>query len=109
MWPTKAPLHSAELFEDAKNGASAGVIASPELDFTKVMENKQAVVNRLVGGVKTLLKANGVKVIDGEASFVDKTTVKAVTKDGEQEIKSDKYIIAVGSVPGSAPALKAEP
>ena len=82
--PTKALLHSAELFEDAKNGASAGVIASPELDFTKVMENKQAVVNRLVGGVKTLLKANGVKVIDGEASFVDKTTVKAVTKDGEQ-------------------------
>ena len=101
--PTKALLHSAELFEDAKNGASAGVIASPELDFTKVMENKQAVVNRLVGGVKTLLKANGVKVIDGEASFVDKTTVKAVTKDGEQEIKSDKYIIAVGSVPAAVP------
>ena len=101
--PTKALLHSAEIYEEAKNGESAGVIAEPKLDFTKVMENKGAVVDRLVGGVKTLLRANGVKVIEGEASFVDKTKVKVVTKDGEQEVTSDKFIIAVGSVPAVVP------
>ncbi len=101
--PTKALLHSAEIYEEAKNGESAGVIAEPKLDFTKVMENKGAVVDRLVGGVKTLLKANGVKVIEGEASFIDKTKVKVVTKDGEQEVTSDKFIIAVGSVPAVVP------
>lgn len=101
--PTKALLHSAEIYEEAKNGESAGVIAEPKLDFAKVMENKGAVVDRLVGGVKTLLKANGVKVIDGEASFIDKTKVKVVTKDGEQEVTSDKFIIAVGSVPAVVP------
>lgn len=101
--PTKALLHSAEIYEEAKNGESAGVIAEPKLDFAKVMENKGAVVDRLVGGVKTLLKANGVKVIEGEASFIDKTKVKVVTKDGEQEVTSDKFIIAVGSVPAVVP------
>ena len=101
--PTKALLHSAEIYEEAKNGESAGVIAEPKLDFAKVMENKGAVVDRLVGGVKTLLKANGVKVIEGEASFIDKTKAKVVTKDGEQEVTSDKFIIAVGSVPAVVP------
>ena len=48
--PTKALLHSAEIYEEAKNGESAGVIAEPKLDFAKVMENKGAVVDRLVGG-----------------------------------------------------------
>ena len=68
--PTKALLHSAEIFEEAKNGASAGVIASPQLDFSKVMENKEAVVSRLVGGVNSLLKANGVKVIEVWEAFL---------------------------------------
>lgn len=67
------------------------------------MENKEAVVSRLVGGVNSLLKANGVKVIEGEASFVDKTTLSVKTKDGGQEVKADKYIIAAGSVPAVVP------
>ena len=52
VYPQRRSFTARSFFEDAKNGASAGVIASPELDFTKVMENKQAVVNRLVGGGK---------------------------------------------------------
>lgn len=101
--PTKALLHSAEVFEEAKNGENIGVISKPKLDFSKVMDNKKAVVSRLVGGVNALLKANGVKVINGEGSFVDKKTIKVLTGSGEQEITSDKYIIAVGSVPAAVP------
>ncbi|MEA4971907.1 MAG: dihydrolipoyl dehydrogenase [Candidatus Metalachnospira sp.] len=101
--PTKALLHSAEVFEEAKNGEKLGVIAKPELDFDKVMDNKKAVVSRLVGGINTLLQANGVKVIDGEGSFVDKKTLKVRTENGEQDITSDKYIIAVGSIPTVVP------
>lgn len=101
--PTKALLHSAEVFEEAKNGEKVGVIAKPELDFDKVMDNKRAVVSRLVGGIHTLLKANGVKVIDGEASFTDKKTLKVRTESEEQSITSDKYIIAVGSIPTVVP------
>lgn len=101
--PTKALLHSAEVYEDAKNGSELGVLADPVLDFSKVMEHKKNVVNRLVSGIYTLLKANGVKVIEGEASFVDKSSIKIKTKDGEKENVSDKYIIAAGSVPSRVP------
>lgn len=101
--PTKALLHSAEVLEEAKKGAGIGVIAEPKLDFVKVMENKNAVVNRLVNGVKGLLSNNDIKVIDGEASFKDKTTLVIKTADGEQEFKADKYIIAAGSVPAVVP------
>ena len=97
--PTKALLHSAEVLEEAKNGAGIGVIAEPKLDFVKVMENKNALVN----GVKGLLSNNDIKVIDGEASFKDKTTLVIKTADGEQEFKADKYIIAAGSVPAVVP------
>ncbi|MCD8036450.1 MAG: dihydrolipoyl dehydrogenase [Clostridiales bacterium] len=101
--PTKALLHSAEVFSESKNGAEIGVIAKPSLDFAKVMENKNKVVGRLVGGVQALLKSNGVKVISGEGCFVDKETVIAKTADGETEIKADKYIIAAGSLSSSVP------
>jgi len=101
--PTKALLHSAEVFEEAKNGEKIGVIAKPELDFGKVMNNKKAVVSRLVGGIHTLLKANGVSVIDGEGSFIDKKTLKVKTQSGDKEITSDKFIIAVGSIPAAVP------
>ena len=101
--PTKALLHSAEVYENAKNGADIGIIAQPVLDFTKVMERKNAVVKRLVDGIHALLKDNGVNIIEGEGSFADRTTVKVKTADGERELVSDKYIIATGSVPSTVP------
>ncbi len=101
--PTKALLHSAEVFDEAKNGAKIGVMAEPTLDFGIVMENKQAVINRLVGGVQSLLKANGVKTIDGEGYFADRETVIVNTAEGERKIKADKYIIAAGSLPAAVP------
>ncbi|MDL2218543.1 FAD-dependent oxidoreductase, partial [Christensenellaceae bacterium OttesenSCG-928-M15] len=38
--PTKALLHSAALYESAKNGASAGILAEPTVDFLKVQAHK---------------------------------------------------------------------
>ena len=40
--PTKAVLHSADVFDDAKHGASIGVKANPELDMDAVRKFKMA-------------------------------------------------------------------
>lgn len=102
--PTKALLHSAELYEEAIEGANYGIIASDvKVDFTKVQERKKAITKQLVTGVKGLLAANKVKVINGEASFISKDTVEVKTSNGTEIIKSDKYIIATGSVPAKPP------
>lgn len=102
--PTKALLHSAELYEEAKEGAKYGVIASDvKVDFTKVQERKKAVTKQLVSGVKGLLAANKVKVVNGEASFVNKDTIEVKTEKGTETIKAGKFIIATGSIPAKPP------
>ncbi len=102
--PTKSLLHSAELYEEAMGGAEYGIIASDvKVDFKKVQERKKAVTKQLVTGVKGLLAANKVKVVTGEASFVGKDTIEVKTEKGTEKIKSDKFIIATGSVPAKPP------
>jgi dihydrolipoamide dehydrogenase len=51
------------------------------------------VVQKLVGGVKALLRGNKVAVVKGAASFVDAHTVMA----GDTKITSEYFIIATGS------------
>jgi dihydrolipoamide dehydrogenase len=104
--PTKSLLHSAELYEEAKEAAKYGVIINDiKIDFTKVQERKSAVTKQLVNGVKGLLAANKVKVVTGEASFVSKDKVEVKTENKSEIIKADKFIIATGSVPAKPPIL----
>ncbi len=101
--PTKSLLHSATLYEDAKHGASCGIIADVRLDFKKTQEHKQSIVKQLVGGVRGLLSANKIQVIAGTAAFASKTELKVKTASGEQSVKFDKAIIAAGSEPAIPP------
>jgi len=102
--PTKSLLHTAELYEEAVNGASYGVIADVKLDFVKAQERKAAVTNQLVSGVEGLLAINKVKVISGEASFTGKDSIEVkLTNGGTETIKADRFIIATGSVPAMPP------
>jgi len=96
--PTKALLHTAEIYEQVKNGADYGVIAEAKLDYIKAQQKKKAIIETMVKGVKSLLVSNKVKIIFGEASFIDKNTLKVVS-DKEESITYDKIIIASGSIP----------
>lgn len=103
--PTKALIHSADLFyeiskEAAKNGI---VVEGVSVDFDAVQAKKAAVVKQLVNGVGSLMKAYGVTVLKGTASFKDASTLKVTGEDGEQEVAFDKAIIATGSVPSRVP------
>jgi len=102
--PTKALLHTAEVYDAAVHGSDCGVIANVKLDFAKAQQRKTAVVNQLVSGVKGLLSVNKVKVISGLASFVSKDAIQVKTASGSTEtIKADKFIIATGSIPVMPP------
>ncbi len=101
--PTKALLHTATLYDEAKNGASCGVMATVKLDFAKAQAHKDAIVKQLVGGVKGLMMANKVKVISGEASFATKKNLSVKTASGTETITFDKVVIATGSAPAKPP------
>lgn len=98
--PTKAFCHDAELVE-----------AGQPLDFAKVFERKQEIVEQLRSGVELLMKQPGITFVHGHAHFIDGQTVEVVstkmpTADDEgwgepetivQQYEADNIIIATGS------------
>jgi dihydrolipoamide dehydrogenase len=77
--PTKAMLRSAEVLETMRHGAELGVLAdNVRLDYPAVVTRKARVVKTLTDGVASLLKANGVTVVNGHARFTGPRTVEVV-------------------------------
>ncbi|MBL7223758.1 MAG: FAD-dependent oxidoreductase, partial [Candidatus Brocadiae bacterium] len=99
--PTKALAHSADVFEEAKEGEKIGVcVGDLTLDFGKMMAAKDAVVRKLSGGVGFLLKRAKVTVFAGEGRLVDrKTIVVTLNEGGEETLEAEKIILATGSEP----------
>ena len=97
--PTKALLHTSELYRMVKHGERIGLKGeSVTLDWPALLNRKQSVVRRLVGGVGGLLKANGVAVHKGVGEVAGVGTVK-VHGDKEEVLTADVIIVASGSVP----------
>jgi len=102
--PTKALVRSAEVYETTRRAAEFGVTTGEvELDWETVMSRKAAVVERLVGGVKYLLKGNGVDLYEGWARMLGPKEIE-VTVGGETErLEAKNVIIATGSDPAMPP------
>lgn len=93
--PTKALLHTAELFHTVKESAAIGLLAdSVRVDWDILQKHKASVVNRLVRGVEGLLKANKVVIHKGVAKLSGSHTVQI---EGGDSITSDIIILAPGS------------
>src|SRR5699024_10315274 len=77
----KGLLFGSIRFHNAQHSEDMGVIAEKvALNFDKVQEFKNGVVNKLTGGVAGLLKGNKVEVVKGEAYFVDENNLKVMTE-----------------------------
>ncbi|AAT28066.1 dihydrolipoyl dehydrogenase [[Mycoplasma] mobile] len=94
--PTKALLKSTEVFEQLSHASDYGLdidVSKLKMNWKKMQERKQKVVNTLVGGVLALMKGNKVKTINGEAKFL---APKVVQVNGEI-YEAENIIIATGS------------
>ena len=98
--PTKCLAHDAEL----RLTTSSLYETTPPLDFAKVMERKEGVINQLREGVSTLLSQPGIDFIIGEARFVSDHIVEV---NGEQ-IEAEHIIIATGSRSKMPPFMSEE-
>lgn len=104
--PTKAMLHTSEIYEYATQSAALGIVGKDvAVDWPKVQAFRAGIVEKLTGGVRALLKMNKVTVVAGEAVFTGPKTVTA----GGKTLTADKVIIAAGSYPiiPGIPGLKA--
>ena len=107
--PTKTLIASAEVLHSARHAADFGVEITGEIkpNWTKMLQRKDEVLDKLRGGIAGLLKAAGVTVFKGTASFMNRQSV--MVSDGENAgttVQAKNFIIAVGSaslVPGFIP------
>jgi len=77
----------------------------PSASFEEAQAFKQMIVNKQSGGVKYLLKAAGVTVLEGEASLMDAHTAQIEQHGIEQRISFKHAILATGSRPIELQAL----
>ncbi|MFN4181629.1 MAG: dihydrolipoyl dehydrogenase [bacterium] len=96
--PTKALLSATEFLEDARFWKKTGIVAEPVVNLSALEEWKNDVVNRLVRGVETLLKANGVRTLSGSGRILDDHHL-LVEGDSPAKIFFENLIIATGSEP----------
>ena len=105
--PSKAMLSASHKYETAKHSEEYGIKAeNVTLDFSKVQEFKNGVVERLTGGVGSLLKGRKVEIVQGEAYFVDQNNLKVMTEKASQTYTFKNAIIATGSRPIEIPNFK---
>ncbi len=107
--PSKALLDSSEHFHNALHNFKAhGIkVTSPQVDLKQMMKRKREVVQQTCDGVEFLMKKNKIDVINGFATFKDKTSISVKAGTGKAKtIKADKFIIATGSKPTSIPGVK---
>ncbi|RMF92773.1 MAG: dihydrolipoyl dehydrogenase [Candidatus Schekmanbacteria bacterium] len=98
--PTKTLIKAGELASIGKKAALYGIdFSPPEINLEKLRTRKNTVIKTLTGGVKALLKGNGIELIKGVGSFRDASTIEVITPEGNKQIKAEKIIIASGSIP----------
>jgi dihydrolipoamide dehydrogenase len=101
--PAKTVLHSAELYDQASNGAELGIRADGvSVDWQALGARRAKVSETLAGGVKMLWDKNKVTMIEGEGSL---------TADGDVAVAGETYeagvvVLATGSVALPIPGVE---
>lgn len=109
--PSKALLQSSEhvhtaLHDFAAHGISVNAV---HFDAAKMIERKDAIVNKLTGGIKFLFQKNKVESFFGLGSFLGKNGdfwQLEINNRGEKSVIEAKHVIvATGSLPRQLSAL----
>jgi dihydrolipoamide dehydrogenase len=113
--PSKALIHAAKLFDKMGHAEDLGISipGKPTIDMKRLQGWKGGVVSKLTGGVRTLLKANGVDIIDGSAALgkpgPDGHRITVTAKDGTTStVIAKNVVLATGSRPIEIPGFKVD-
>lgn len=94
--PTKAILHSAQVYEDLKCSEDLGIKCEGlSFDFAKVIERKERTIEKLRKNLELTLKNSGVVTVNSKAEIITKNKIEA---DGKF-FECGKIIAATGSSP----------
>mgnify|MGYP003615751338 CR=1 FL=1 len=96
--PTKTLLYSAKLYDNAIGASKYGIEAKEvSFDFGKMMQRKEKVVKKLVGGVGLKMKEHHVEVVKGEATIKGRSGAGVEIVSGETLVLAANLLICTGS------------
>jgi dihydrolipoamide dehydrogenase len=107
--PSKALLDSSEHYHNAvHNFKTHGVdVKDVQVNLAQMIERKNGVVKQTCDGIEFLMKKNKIDVFRGLGSFVNRNTIK-ISGEKEEQIETDKVIIATGSKPATLPGIEVD-
>jgi dihydrolipoyl dehydrogenase len=107
--PSKALLHTSELFEEAGHDfASLGItIGKPKLNLAAMMGHKRETIDGNVAGVDFLLKKNNITSYLGTGKITAHGKVQVTAGNGStQMIETKSIVIATGSDVAQLPGIE---
>ncbi|NQU04959.1 MAG: dihydrolipoyl dehydrogenase [Calditrichaeota bacterium] len=105
--PSKSLLESSEWYAGIKHKSTQhGIdVSDVQIDIATMMERKTRIVKTLTDGVSTLMKKNGVTVINGIGQLIEPGRINVDTGNETVEIKASAITLAMGSVPVELPFM----
>jgi len=96
--PTKAFLHTAEVWERFQHPEADGIHCdNPRLDFPMVLDRKNKIVAKHSKGIEYLMKKNKVEWIKGYARLAGAGKVEVTSESGKQVLEAKNIVLATGS------------
>jgi dihydrolipoamide dehydrogenase len=100
--PTKALLQSAAVMDEVNRSEEWGISASGQPEWPRIQEFKDRVVDKLVSGLTSLIKARKVEVVNGRAKMVGQGAIEV---DG-RSLQAPAIVLATGSEPKLLPGME---
>src|SRR5712692_1930100 len=108
--PTKALLHTAEVWEHFVHPEADGIeCQNPRLNYPKVIDRKNGIVAKHAKGVEFLMKKNKIEWIKGFATIKGAGKIEVRGEKGVQTVEAKNIIIATGSEARMLPGLQPDP
>lgn len=107
--PTKALLRSAEVFESIAHASDYGVdVKEYTANFDGMIKRSRKVADKMSKGVKFLMKANDIEVLNGTGVFKSEKELAIQDDKGKEKetVKAKHFIIATGAKPRQLPNLE---
>lgn len=102
--PTKAMASSVSVLNDIRRASDFGFeIPKVDINFDKLMDRKNKVVDQLVGGIEHLMSAHNIEFIKGKAQVQQKNQLAVNDKLQELTLNYKILILAMGSKPCAIP------
>src|ERR1041384_2356533 len=105
--PTKSLLQTADVWQRFVHADQEGIACeNPRLDYPKVKERKDGIVNKHAKGVEFLLKRAKVERFSGFATLKGGGKIEVKSESGTQTLETKNIIIATGSEARMIPGLQ---